>query len=176
MTPHKLVQMAQDLCRTSDRDLQAAIDRVQRSLTPEERLALKIEVAMQADGGLATDVSQWNPQDPYQHSPQSYDEIDRKLLTAGFQRGRAYTVQEADDLLKKSPWANDVEVRIGCKARLQALGVLRDERGTWSDPRQQRAAAAIHLGRMHASADERPRGAILRGRDGEPITLRSCPE
>jgi hypothetical protein len=183
MTPRQLRQLAKDLVGRDLKAVDAELHR--RHLSPEDRIAIKTETVrlnlaaaaarqghqLQAGFTLATDLSQWNPQNPYQHSPQSYDEIDRKLVTAGFQRGRSYTVPEADALLKASPFAEDIEARIAMKARLMTVGLLRDERETWSDPRQQRAGG-IHIN----ASTERPRGTlIVDRRTGEPVTMRSKP-
>jgi hypothetical protein len=92
-------------------------------------------------------------------------------VAAGFQPGRSYSVRDADALLKASPWASDIETRIGCKARLQALGLLHDERESGHDPRQQRAGGR-HL---HASTEPPPGTLLVDRHTGEPVTLRSRP-
>jgi hypothetical protein len=183
MTLRQLTQLARRLQGRGLDEVDAELRR--QHLSPEDRVAVKTEAVrlnlaaaaarqghnLQAGFTLATDLARWNPQDPYQHTPTAYDDVDRKLVAAGFQRGRSYSVREADALLKQSPWASDIETRIGCKARLQALGLLHDDKEAWSDPRQQRAGG-IYLN----ASTERPQGTLLVDRHtGEPVTLRSRP-
>jgi hypothetical protein len=128
-------------------------------------------------GDLATDQAEVQP-GAARPVAQYRDQIDNELSRARFDLSgeTTYTLAQADEMLQRR-YGEDVTLKVACKQRLSALGLLADDAGRPGrvpDPRILDGRSQ-RQGDLKAAADTRPqggKGTLIRDASGKPATLR----
>jgi hypothetical protein len=202
MDNHKLVALAKALQHKAPHEVDEVLR--QKRLDPQERLSVKVHLSagaaprrrVQAQFQLATDTAVYAPP---QERPRT--EMQRLLDRVGVDDQRTYTEAELNTLLANA--GLDVETRLVVKIEAEARGLLRHETAIDRVLQQLEIEAPLSLVELEQRLDRhgisslatrtairaecQQRGwlrmrarsmraaAVLKGRDGKPLTLRSRP-
>jgi hypothetical protein len=175
-----------DILQRIQRKIDAALATTPRQKAQPRRTGWRLTA--QSFGDLATDQAEVQPGAARPVTPYR-DQIDNELSRARFDLSgeTTYTLAQADEMLQRR-YGDDVTLKVACKQRLSALGLLADDAGLSGRVPDVRGleARGQRPGDLRASAEEfsaisensRPRTnhrGVLIDAAGEPITLRSQP-